>query len=317
MQLQGPPQQPTPPTTTEDLNQRINGWDRFLEKLAGDEAFRSGLMKFGTDLLQPRTGGQTSAGAIGQAIQAGTQETRGLRAQAREEQRLDDEQQRLRDQTDANIDTQRAQAASMRSSTQRAEQLQGLTIERLQEELTSLQAQNDPEFRQMVQDEIQSRTALNTARARLADRGVGVGNTATPNRGIEEVEDMAADLISLNPNLSKPQAKVRARQFLELGSRMSTPEDYQNALDEALASDLLSTEEELAQKKSENARRVEAYRKMYERVTMLETGPQDIRAPLTPEQQADFNQAVENYTAANGPPSEEVLRQLEERARLR
>ena len=65
------PGQAIPPVSAEDKAQRKSGWTQFLQKLSSDPALQAGLLKIGTQLLQPIQPGQTGGGAAASAIQSG------------------------------------------------------------------------------------------------------------------------------------------------------------------------------------------------------------------------------------------------------
>jgi hypothetical protein len=101
---------PGPPKTEAEVQQRVGGWQRFLSRLESDPTLLMGVMRFGTQLMQPIAPGQTGAGHFGAALQDSTNFALNLRAQ-NERAALE------RARTGADVERSGAQTAQIRQAT--------------------------------------------------------------------------------------------------------------------------------------------------------------------------------------------------------
>jgi hypothetical protein len=69
------PQQfaPGPPKDEAEMAERVSGWKTFLNALSNDSNLRNSIVTAGATMMQPRTGGQSHAGKIGEGLVAGIQ----------------------------------------------------------------------------------------------------------------------------------------------------------------------------------------------------------------------------------------------------
>lgn len=102
-----------------EFEQKKSAWNQFLQRLAEDEALRTGLLQAGAQLLQPRTGGQSQAGAIGAAAVSGVEKMSEVRQRQRSEEQQERENALRERQVSAQEDLARAQSERTRFETQR------------------------------------------------------------------------------------------------------------------------------------------------------------------------------------------------------
>lgn len=103
---------PGPPGSEEELAERKSAWSSFIQQLQTDPSMQQAMFTVGAQMLQPRSQTQSQAGHLGQALLQGQQvmlqsrsnRNRGAVA-AREQQRLDVEQNRKGAETGENIAT--------------------------------------------------------------------------------------------------------------------------------------------------------------------------------------------------------------------
>lgn len=133
------PIQEGPPTTPQELEQRKSGWMNFIDKIQNDPAIRQSILMGASQLMKGPGMGQTSAGALGQAIQLGTTAhgfySGNTQDRLQEQQRIAIEQQRATQQGDltkSNIEHNTAQTSGLTQQQEFARQGQSAAQRRLE-----------------------------------------------------------------------------------------------------------------------------------------------------------------------------------------
>lgn len=76
-----------PPQSPEELQQRVSGWQTFFSRLQSDPALMAGVLRMGTQLMQPMAPGQTRAGHFAGALEHSVDYAAASRAARTEEAR--------------------------------------------------------------------------------------------------------------------------------------------------------------------------------------------------------------------------------------
>ena len=200
--------QPRPPANEQELAQRTNAWQRFLGALTTDPNLRNSILTFGATAMQPRQGGQTQAGQIGQAIGAGLQTYDTGKRADRQESRADRQLKAYEQQVSQ-------QGESLRGN----QALRQVQIKQIEQAI----AATDPSTPQgkAALDYMGAQTTALLAQA-ARDSALAKSGGRAPDSAQLMVDRYVAALLDKNKDLSLAEANLQAIQFLE-GSTSTDP----------------------------------------------------------------------------------------------
>lgn len=226
---QAPPEQPQPPQSPEELEQRTSGWEKFLEVLA-NPAITQSLLTAGAEILKPRAPGTSDISRIASGAAAGGQ-------QFLEQSAVNAERERLQQATDASTSLAESQGI-LAESTARLREEQASVVERetasneqlvtaaisraeadnLNAAANMLRAENDQSLVQARIAHFES-LAMN-ARAQATTAG-------EPGPQEKLINNIALSLqrtgIAQNPDT----ARLLALQFVQFNQRSKSPAEFE------------------------------------------------------------------------------------------
>lgn len=188
----------SPPKDEADLQQRVTGWQGFMEQLKTDPVLRNTMMTVGAHLLSgPQFMGENTGSIFGRAIQNGLL-THQLGRAHQEKGVLAKKQEARADATaQAQIAASEANAENVRQKTASDKETLPLTKRKKLAEISQaeMQAENAPKLLQSSLDTAASVRAKNYALANRANRPAGEGSPSTTSElsRLYEIANPGAD----------------------------------------------------------------------------------------------------------------------------
>ena len=209
-----------PTTDPQEIEVRKSGWARFLTELQSNTKLQQSLLSTGTNLLQPRRGGQTSAGAIGQGIAAGQKTFQDLTQQETAEGQATTALEIQQQNANAQSEIARAQGVQADANV-------GLTETRsslIDAQIDQIEASLDPDLKRLQKEQISADILQAASQAEYYGALAASGGSSLP-ASTRAFNSYLAAIKTTQPELSNAEATIETHKFFNIAKTTKTPQE--------------------------------------------------------------------------------------------